>query len=259
MDAQRRPVTPSMIARKLSRPEGSGITTLRQRLGNQGVQRLMSEIVGHSKRTAQTRSPAIQAKLTISQPGDAHEQEADRVADAVMRMPATEAIDQSTVASTTSPAKVQRLCTECEEEQKRKAIPQVQRKEQAADTPPLTSPVAANIQNLRGGGSALPAETRAFFEPRFGVDFSNVRVHTGARAEEAAESISAKAFTLGNDIAFGSGQYSPSSHEGQNLLAHELTHTVQQGASTVDSFIVQRQPKAPKKAEKPKAAEKRRT
>ena len=116
--------------------------------------------------------------------------------------------------------------------------------------------MAANIQNLRGGGRALPAETRAFFEPRFGMDFSNVRVHTGARAEEAAESIGAKAFTLGNDIAFSSGQYSPSSHEGRNLLAHELTHTVQQRGPTVDSLIVQREPKAPDKAEKPRAEEK---
>jgi hypothetical protein len=192
---------------------------------------LMSEIVGHSKGSAQTRSPAIQAKLTTSQPGDAHEREADRVADAVMRMPASEATGKSTVASTALPGKVQRLCTECEEEQKHKAIPQVQRKEQAVDTPPLTSSVAASIQNLRGGGSALPAGTRAFFEPRLGADFSDVRVHTGTRAEEAARSIGARAFTLGHDIAFARGQYSPKSGEGRRLLAHELTHVVQQNGS----------------------------
>jgi hypothetical protein len=254
-ESQRRALPSSIVARKSSGPQCSGTNTLKQRLGNRGVQRLMTEIVGHSKGSAQTRSLAIQVKLTVSQPADAHEQEADRVANAVMRMPANEVVDKSAVPSTASPAREQRLCTECEEE-KHKAIPQVQRKEQAADTPPLTSPVAANIQNLRGGGKTLPAGTRAFFEPRFGVNFSNVRVHTGARAEEAAESISAKAFTLGNDIAFGSGQYSPATHEGRNLLAHELTHTVQQGASTVDSPIVQRQPEAPKKAEKPKADEK---
>lgn len=254
-DSQRRAVPPSIVARNSSGPERSGTNTLRQRLGNQGVQRLMSEIVGHSRGSAQTRSPAIQAKLTVSQPADAHEQEADRVASVVMRMPSNEVVDKSADPSTASPAKAQRRCTECEEE-KHKAIPQVQRKEQAADRPPLTSRAAANIQNLRGGGSALPAATRAFFEPRFGLNFSNVRVHTGARAEEAAESISAKAFTVGNDIAFGSGQYSPASLEGRNLLAHELTHTVQQGASTVVSPIVQRQPKAPTKAEKPKADEK---
>jgi hypothetical protein len=94
----------------------------------------------------------------------------------------------------------------------------VRRKEQAADAPPLTSAVAANIQNLRGGGHALRAETRAFFEPRFGADFGNVRVHTGARAEEAAESINAKAFTLGTDIGFASGQYSPDSRDSDSSL-----------------------------------------
>ena len=254
-DSQRRAVAPSIVSRKSNGSECSGTSTLRQRIGNQGVQRLMSDIVSHSKGSAPLRSPSIQTKLIVSQPTDAHEREADRVADAVMRMPATEVANKSAGASTTSPPKVQRLCADCQEEQKHKSIPKVQRKEQSADTPSLTAPVAANIQALRGGGSALPEAARAFFEPRFGADFSNVRAHMGARAEEAAESIGAKAFTLGSDIAFGSGQYSPSSHEGRNLLAHELTHTVQQGASKADSLIVQRQPKPPKKAEKPKTEE----
>lgn len=223
----RRPLPPSMIARKTSGAETSGANALRQRLGNQGVQRLVDEL-STASRGAPSRAPLIQTKLTVSQPGDAHEREADRVADAVMRMPAIEVADTAAGSSTTSPAKVQRLCTECEEEQKHKAIPQVQRKEQAADSPPLTSPVAANIQSLRGDGRALPAETRAFFEPRFGADLSGVRVHTGTQAEEAADAIGAKAFTLGRDIAFGKGQYSPRSVEGQRLLAHELTHTIQQ-------------------------------
>lgn len=106
-----------------------------------------------ASRGAPSRAPLIQTKLTVSQPGDAHEQEADRVADAVMRIPANEVADKSAVPSTTSPAKVQGLCTECEEEQKHNAIPQVQRKEQTADTPPLPSPVAANIQNLHANRS----------------------------------------------------------------------------------------------------------
>ena len=97
----------------------------------------------------------------------------------------------------------------------------VQRKEQTAEALPVPQSAAANIQPLRGGGSELPASTRAFFEPRFGADFSHVRVHTDPRAEEAAKSIGAKAFTLGNDIAFASGQYSPDSAEGRTLLAHE--------------------------------------
>jgi hypothetical protein len=185
---------------------------------------LIGAIDGERKRSADVR-PAIQAKLSVSQPGDAHEREADRVADAVMRMPETGTVDRLAVPSTAS-LTLQRRCTECEEAQEQKALPPVQRKAWAA-----------------GSGSALPAETRAFFEPRFGADFSKVRVHTGQRAEEAAESINARAFTIGNDIAFGPGQYSPASPAGRTLLAHELTHTVQQGGSTVDPLIVQRQPK----------------
>src|SRR5258705_10378280 len=90
-DSQRRALPPSIVARKFSDPQCSGTNTLKQRLGNRGVQRLMSEIIGHSKGDAQTRSPAIQAKLTVSQPGDVHEQEPDRVANAVSRMPEPEA------------------------------------------------------------------------------------------------------------------------------------------------------------------------
>jgi hypothetical protein len=189
----------------------------------------MSEIIGHSTGSAQTRSPAIQAKLTVSHPGDVHEQEADRVANAVMRMP--ESSTQETplaLSSARAPNHAQRMCTDCDEEHKKKPDAPVRRKEQTADAPPVTQSVAANIQSLRGGGSALPAATRAFFEPRFGADFSGVRVHNDQRAADTAKSLNAKAFTVGQDIAFGQGQFVPDSHEGQNLLAHELTHVVQQ-------------------------------
>jgi hypothetical protein len=188
----------------------------------------MSEIAGHSKGDAQTRSPAIQAKLTVSQPGDVHEREADRVANAVMRMPAADVREIPVVSSTMSISKVQRMCSKCDEEIATGPATQVQRREHAASAPLVEPSTAANIQSLRGGGQALPEATRAFFEPRFGADFSEVRIHTGPRAAEAAKSISAKAFTLGHDIAFGKGQYSPQSSEGQKLLAHELTHTIQQ-------------------------------
>src|SRR5262249_326955 len=104
-ESRRRVSAPSIVARKSSGPEPSGAYALRQRLGNQGVQRLMSEIVGHSKSSAQTHSPAIQAKLTVSQPGDVHEREADRVAEAVMRMPAADVQELPVVSSTMSISK----------------------------------------------------------------------------------------------------------------------------------------------------------
>ena len=83
---------------------------------------------------------------------------------------------------------------------------------------------------LRSGGQPLEPETRAFFEPRFGHDFSQVRVHTGTMAAESASAVNALAYTVGNDVVFGAGEYSPQSHAGRRLLAHELSHVLQQRA-----------------------------
>ena len=83
---------------------------------------------------------------------------------------------------------------------------------------------------LRSPGQSLDAGTRAFMEPRFGYDFSGVRVHTDARAAESAKSVNALAYTVGRDVVFGAGQYAPGTSEGRRLMAHELTHTIQQGS-----------------------------
>jgi hypothetical protein len=215
---RRRP--PSVIARKSGGPEPSGAGALRQRVGNRQMQRLMGETPARTPGATPQRAPLIQAKLTISQAGDAHEREADRMADAVMRMPSP-GIRQL-------PAGGQASRAESEEERDRKTGPLLQRKEQTAGAPLVTPAVAAGVQALRGGGSALPGAERAFFEPRFGADFSGVRVHTDTRAADTAQAIDAKAFTVGRDIAFAPGQYAPDSPAGRHLLAHELTHVVQQ-------------------------------
>src|SRR5712691_7910193 len=81
---------------------------------------------------------------------------------------------------------------------------------------------------LSSPGQSLDAGTRAFMEPRFGHDFSQVRVHTDARAAESARAVNALAYAVGHDVVFGTGQYTPGTSEGQRLLAHELTHVVQQ-------------------------------
>jgi outer membrane protein OmpA-like peptidoglycan-associated protein len=83
-------------------------------------------------------------------------------------------------------------------------------------------------ETIRSPGQPLDAETRAFMEPRFGHDFSKVRVHTDARAAESARSVNALAYTVGRDVVFGAGQYAPGRHSGRTLIAHELTHVVQQ-------------------------------
>lgn len=95
-------------------------------------------------------------------------------------------------------------------------------------TPSVSPSVESGINSLRGSGQPLPESTRSFMEPRFGADFSGVRVHTDSNANHLARSINAKAFTVGKDVVFGSGQYAPETSGGKQLLAHELTHTVQQ-------------------------------
>ncbi len=181
-------------------------------------------------------SGAVQAKLTVSQPGDSYEQEADRVADEVMRMP-----EPGAPAITPLDAhSLQKKCAACEsgggtcagcsEEEET-----VQRKEESGS--PDFAVDAFPVP--RGGGQPLPAPERSFFESRFGRDFSGVRVHTGAEADASARSFHALAYTHGSDIVFRGGQYG-SGAAGQRLLAHELTHVVQQTGG--ETPLVQRQP-----------------
>lgn len=85
-----------------------------------------------------------------------------------------------------------------------------------------------------GTGSPLDSATRGMMEQRLGHDFSDVRIHTGAKADESARSINALAYTVGNDVVFGSGHYAPDTQSGQRVLAHELTHVIQQNAGPVD-------------------------
>src|SRR5690349_12395310 len=91
--------------------------------------------------------------------------------------------------------------------------------------PPIVNDV------LRSSGQPLDAETRGFMESRFGHDFSRVRVHTDSKAAESASAVNARAYTVGQDVVFGSQQYAPTTNEGQLLLAHELVHVVQQATS----------------------------
>ncbi len=174
----------------------------RPHMSNQGMQQLL-------------RTSAIQAKPSVSQPGDRLEQEADRVADAVMRMPAPTAEVSRTSGGTPS---VQRACKECEEEIHRKASQS-------------TGIANSDFGHPSGPGRPLPDSERSFFEPRLGQDFSQVRVHADNQAAKAAQSVNALAYTKGRDVVFGEGQYRPGTDQGRTLLAHELTHVVQQGAA----------------------------
>jgi hypothetical protein len=160
-----------------------------------------------------------QAKLSISQPGDAYEQEADRMADTVMRTP--EPVIQRSCAACSAGGS----CPKCGTEEEKKVQRKVDSNAGAFD-----STVPDDFLNSLGAGQSLDHPTRTFMESSFGADFSAVRVHTGAAAAETAHSVNALAYTVGRNIVFGSGQFDPQSNSGRRLLAHELTHTIQQGA-----------------------------
>ena len=157
----------------------------------------------------------LQAKPAIDRPGDAYEQEADRVADRVTGGSAAECGGGSTMAS--APVQVQRTW------------------DGAGDG------IAVADAGTRSTGSALPRETRALMEARFGADFSAVRVHADAGAAVEAGMLGARAFTRGRDIVFGEAAYQPGTAPGRRLLAHELAHVVQQRRGGAASGVVQRQ------------------
>jgi hypothetical protein len=102
--------------------------------------------------------------------------------------------------------------------------------------------ISGQIQLLQGAGQPLPAPERRFFEPRFGFDFSGVRIHDGTQANHLARSVNASAFTYGDNIVFAAGEYVPGSSAGRRLLAHELTHVLQQKG---DASVVRRQNASP--------------
>jgi hypothetical protein len=241
----------------------------------------------------------IQPKLKVSEPDDVYEQEADRVADTVMRMPEPmiqrkapcpagaasckeeEAVVQTKPLSITplvqrqadeeekedeepvqakldsAPGMISVQRQEEEEEKKEKeepiqtklisehAVPSLQRQpeeeeekkdeeetvqtQRASDQSPAVTPsFEASLSVIKDSGQPLSDNVRSFFEPRFGHDFSNVRVHYDDQAVESARAVNARAFTLGPDVVFGAGQYMPGTAAGRKLLAHELTHVVQQ-------------------------------
>lgn len=208
-----RPSSPPVAAHELGEATPSGF---QQAAGNLAVQRLL-------------RSGRAQAKLTVNKPGDVYEQEADRVAaHAVLRMSAHR-----------GPPAIQRLCTGCEEDVQRQAGRNdedlVQARKPEGGTSEAPSWLTSRIEEIKGRGAPLPASERRFFEPRFGLGFGNVRLHTDSRAAEAARAVNARAFTVGRDVVFAAGQYTPGNLEGRKLLAHELTHTVQQAGSVPET------------------------
>jgi hypothetical protein len=171
---------------------------------------------------------AVQTRLAINKPGDRYEQEADNVADQVMSMPEPQ---------------LQRVCAcdgacpKCRDQQDGQEHIQTKPAQGTAVGGTTAPPAVAKV--LSSPGQPLDSATRAFFEPRFGQDFSHVRVHTDTPAAESANAVNAQAYTVGNHIVFGPREDTPTTQARLQLLAHELTHVVQQGAHR---RVIQRRP-----------------
>jgi hypothetical protein len=172
----------------------------------------------------------VQAKLDVRGPDDEYEQEADRTAEMVMRMPYSSRLDEKEVEPEPIPTAIQRPRGDCDELPKSTIEERkVQARAAAGGLLPLSSEANAAVHELRGRGQPLSATEREFFEPRFGRDLGQVRLHAGELGNRAARSLNAKALTLGSDVAFRTGEYRPGESSGRRLLAHELTHVLQQG------------------------------
>jgi hypothetical protein len=182
----------------------------------------------------------IQMKTKICPVDDPLEREADHVAEAVLAGAAAPLLNEAQPLP-------QRKCAECKAKEQeiiyrrvidgagRLSIPRVG----GAGRHGLMPAADAAETALLSSGAPLSSETRAYFEPRFGRNFSQVRVHSGVAAGAAASRMNARAFTLSNDIAFAPGEYAPTTHIGRKLIAHELAHVVQQNAGGIS--VIQRQ------------------
>jgi hypothetical protein len=149
----------------------------------------------------------IQAKLKVNEPGDIYEQEADRISDRVLAAP-THAAGDGTA------SRIQRVAGQPAGE--------------------ATTAPASVDHTLASAGKPLEPALRQEMEQRFGRDFSRVRVHIGSAAEQSARDVNARAYTVGDSLVFGAGEFNPGSREGQRLLAHELTHVVQQSGASAN-------------------------
>jgi hypothetical protein len=249
----------ALLQRAIADPRAASprdILALQRLAGNRAVTRLIQSF-GKLR---------VQTKLAVGPAGDKYEQEADRVAEQVVSGQSShreaslsavggrrsavsrqaeeeEEVQTKPLAASITPL-VQRQVEEEEEEVQAKPLVQRQAEEEEVQTKALVQrrtnggfeagpEIESRLAALKGGGSPLPGEVRAAMEPPFGADFSGVRVHTGGETDQLNRQLSAQAFTHGQDIYMSAGKYAPGTTAGNRLLAHELTHVVQQSAGRV--------------------------
>ncbi len=200
------------------------LLSLQRSHGNRFVQRLLDA-------PGNTFHDPARAKLTISHPGDPYEREADRVASEVLSMS-----DGAPGYDGSKAVHIQRMCPECEEE----SLHMVPKAAPSGEAPAEGEAVDVeeSVNRAISSGRPLSDSARAFFEPRFGRDFSRVRIHTDGAAGLSAQELNARAYTVGQDIVFGTGEYAPDTGAGKALLAHELVHVVQQRGRHVQRLTV---------------------
>lgn len=204
----------------------------------------------------QAAVPAVQLKMAVSKPGDKLEQEADKMADNVMRMPTPAPIAGKEEKLQRQPEeklqkkeedKIQKAAMPEEKIQKAPATEEKLQRKSSDDAPSVDITLQSAIQSEASGGQPLSSDVRSSMESRFGADFSNVRIHNDTESAILSNQLKARAFTYRNHIFFAPDQYQPGTSEGKQLIAHELTHTLQQGAGVQRSnngdSLIQREEK----------------
>ena len=243
------PARPSVAAHTQAHP----VRTLQRMIGNQSLQRLFQAQPDPLDAVSDAASPGrfgdahrptsmhagvstkkstkIKPKLAVSNPGDIYEEEAERLSDHVLRM--SDSLLQRACACGAA-------CPKCQTKQPGTEHERVQVGRRATgETGPATAPPIVQ-EVLSAPGRPLDPYTRDLMEPRFGQDLSHVRIHTDRKAAESARAVNALAYTVGSNVVFGEGAYTPRTSEGRRLLAHELVHTMQQDESS-EPAVVHRQ------------------
>ena len=214
------------------------------------VQKPAASIKGVQRQVVATRgSIQLQSSLKVSSPKDPAEKEADATAKKIMRMAVPESSisyvrtgsqgvfrqvkkeekDKKIQAKLQSPYITRFANTGIFTQPKKKEEEKIQRK--AEGQPNVAANVASDIQSSMAAGAPLPLSVRRFMEPRFQANFGNVKIHTGEQSAKLNRQLNAQAFTVGNQIFFGKDKFQPEQSQGKELIAHELTHTIQQGAA----------------------------
>ncbi len=202
------------------------VLQLQRAYGNAYVHRMLSSL-------------KVQAELKISSPDDVYEQEADRVAEKVMQRMSS-GIQRQEEEEELQAKPISYIHRQEKDEYQSESIPEALNQEEELQSKPAESHSGAVSGNLEkrintacGSGQNLPGKVRQDMEQSFGADFRDVRVHTDSEADSLNLQLNARAFTRGQDIFFSQGEYNPVSADGQKLIAHELTHVLQQGAASV--------------------------